>query len=183
MNSIDRRIFICDWNRTYPNHLHHKCSLHMHWRHVLSNCKLFFVIMNFNEHHWRYHWNTISIGSYPTLCWNLEHTHWHLTVRSSYVFDNDASLERRYVLISVSHVYLSLVLSFNAAVGISIFTLPNTLVNFYCNILVHRGRNWVGMNLQIDSTNLSWTSVSFKINQIKSHQATFASLFYILLVK
>ena len=130
----------------------------------LYSCKLFFFITNSNLHCWIYLWNTVSIGRYPTLCWNSEHLHGYFTVGSRYVFDDNASLERRYVLISVLHVSISFFLSLNAAVGWPIVILPNILGNLYCKILIHHGRHWVVMNLQIDSPYLSCTSLSFKIN-------------------
>ena len=75
----------------------------------LSNCKLFYVITNLNNHRWIYIWNTISIGSYPILCWNSEHPHGNLTVESRNVYDNYESLETRYVLVLVFHVSMSFV--------------------------------------------------------------------------
>ena len=125
--------------------------------------------MNFNENGWRYLLDKISIVRYPTLFWDSEHTHWHFTVGSRYVFDDNASLERGYVLISVFYVSMSFVFSLNVAAGLSIGILPNTLVNLYCNIPIYHGRHWVGMSPKFDSQYLSRASVSFKINKIIPH--------------
>ena len=141
----------------------------------LSKCKLFFVIMNFNKNCWRHLWNKISIGMYPTLCWNSEHPHGNFIVGSRYVFDNYASIEKRYALIPVFHVSMSLFFFEWNDSSINSY-IPKYVGKYYCKILIHHGRNWVGMNLQIDSL-YSWNYVLFNINQIKPHQATLDSLF------
>ena len=51
----------------------------------------------------------MSIGMYTNLLWNPEHSQGNLTVGNRYLFDDDAILERIWVLISPFHVSILIV--------------------------------------------------------------------------